>query len=80
MQKTVFTLLLLISFSSSTFASDESSSVELIRSGVSFGTVLAVVISWSRNKSLLLAILHGIFGWLYVIFYALFLPSESNFK
>lgn len=39
--------------------------------GVGLGTIVAVVISWSRNKSVLWAILHGIFGWLYVIYYAL---------
>jgi hypothetical protein len=37
--------------------------------GVGLGTVIAVAISWSRNRSVLLAILHGIFGWLYVIYY-----------
>ncbi len=36
--------------------------------GVGLGTIIAVVISWSRNKSILWAILHGIFGWLYVIY------------
>lgn len=79
MQKTLLTLVFIL-FSIASFANNENSSVEIIKTGVSFGTVLAVVISWSRNKSLLLAIIHGIFGWLYVIYYALFLPSESNFK
>ena len=36
--------------------------------GVGLGTIIAVVISWSRNKSLLWAILHGILGWFYVIY------------
>ena len=36
--------------------------------GVGLGTIIAVVISWSRNKSILLAIIHGILGWLYVIY------------
>ena len=36
--------------------------------GVGLGTIIAVVISWSRNKSILWAILHGIFGWFYVIY------------
>ena len=44
--------------------------------GIGLGTIIAVVISWSRNKSILLAILHGILGWLYVI-YAL-LVSKKN--
>lgn len=39
---------------------------------VSFGlgNVIAAVISWTVNKSILWAILHGIFGWFYVIYYA----------
>jgi len=36
--------------------------------GVGLGTIIAVVISWSRNKSILWAIVHGILGWLYVIY------------
>ncbi len=43
--------------------------------GVGLGTVIAVVISWSRNKSILWAIIHGILGWLYVI-YALIFPKK----
>jgi len=35
-----------------------------------FGAVIAVVISWSLYKSIWWAILHGIFGWFYVIYYA----------
>ena len=36
--------------------------------GVGLGTIIAVVISWSRNKSIIWAILHGIFGWFYIIY------------
>jgi hypothetical protein len=36
--------------------------------GIGLGTIVAVVISWSRNKSILWAIIHGILGWLYVIY------------
>jgi hypothetical protein len=43
--------------------------------GVGLGTIIAVVISWGRNKSILLAIIHGILGWLYVI-YALIVPKK----
>ena len=43
----------------------------VISSGVSFGTCLATAISWSVNKSILWATLHGLFGWLYVIYYAI---------
>ena len=44
---------------------------EVVRSGVTFGSALAIAISWSVNKSLLWAIIHGLFSWLYVIYYAL---------
>ena len=43
--------------------------------GVGLGTIIAVVISWSRNKSILWAIIHGILGWLYVI-YALLVKNK----
>ena len=44
--------------------------------GVGLGTIIAVVISWSRNKSILWAIIHGILGWLYVI-YALIVGKKD---
>ena len=51
----------------------------IIKNGVSAGSVLAVVLSWERNKSILLAIVHGIFSWLYVIYFALTRkPSETK--
>jgi hypothetical protein len=34
-----------------------------IREGVGLGSIIAVVASWSRNQSILWAILHGIFSW-----------------
>ena len=41
--------------------------------GVSFGSALAIAISYSNNHSILWAIIHGIFGWIYVIYFALFI-------
>jgi hypothetical protein len=41
-----------------------------VRAGVGFGSALAIAISWSANHSILWAIIHGIFSWLYVIYYA----------
>jgi hypothetical protein len=41
------------------------------KAGIGFGTALAITISWSVNKSLFWAIVHGIFSWLYVIYFAL---------
>jgi hypothetical protein len=39
--------------------------------GVTFGSALAVAISWSQHESILWAIIHGFFSWFYVIYYAL---------
>ena len=44
---------------------------EVVRSGIGFGSALAMVISWTANKSLLWVIVHGLLSWLYVIYYAL---------
>ena len=38
--------------------------------GLTLGSALAVTISWSINKSILWAILHGGFSWAYVIYFA----------
>ena len=42
---------------------------EVVRGGISFGTALALVISWTANHSILWAIVHGILSWIYVIYY-----------
>jgi len=41
------------------------------KAGIGFGVALAITISWSANKSILWAILHGIFSWFYVIYYVI---------
>ena len=46
--------------------------VEGAKYGVSFGSAIAIAISYSANHSILWAIIHGILGWLYVIYFALF--------
>ena len=35
-----------------------------------FGSCLAMILSWSRNGSILLCIGHGITSWIYVIYFA----------
>ena len=40
--------------------------------GIGFGSALAITISYSANHSILWAIIDGILGWLYVIYFALF--------
>jgi hypothetical protein len=49
----------------------ESTQRAVIENGVGLGTVIAVVVSWHRNRSILWAILHGILSWIYVIYFAL---------
>lgn len=40
--------------------------------GVGIGNVLGIVLSWSVNKSILWAIIHGFLGWFYVIYHIIF--------
>ncbi len=44
---------------------------EVVRSGVGFGSALAIVISYTAHKSVLWAIIHGVFSWLYVAYFLL---------
>jgi hypothetical protein len=43
---------------------------QVVKAGTSFGSALAIAISWSVHKSILWAIIHGILSWIYVIYYA----------
>lgn len=43
----------------------------ITQSGVGLVSMIAVVTSWDRNRSLGYAILHWIFSWFYVIFFAI---------
>ena len=45
------------------------------KAGIGLGSAIAVAVSWSINKSLVWAIVHGVLGWLYVIYYALTRPG-----
>lgn len=44
---------------------------EAARAGISFGSALAIAISWSVNHSVIWAIIHGFFSWLYVLYYVI---------
>ncbi len=48
-------------------------------SSIGFGAVLAIVMSWTANKAILWAIIHGILGWIYVVYYLLFHHDWSWF-
>jgi len=43
---------------------------EVVRSGIGFGSALAMVISWSLHQSILWAMIHGALSWFYVIYFA----------
>ena len=43
----------------------------IVKNGVGFGSALAIAISWSEHKSILWAIIQGLFSWFYVIYFAL---------
>jgi ABC-type Fe3+-siderophore transport system permease subunit len=42
-----------------------------IKSGIGFGSALAIVISYTAHQSVLWAIIHGFLGWLYVLYFVL---------
>ena len=41
-------------------------------SGIGIGSVIAIILSWTSNHSILWCILHGILSWFYVIYYVVF--------
>lgn len=45
------------------------------QTGIGLGSAIAVAISWSLHKSIIWAIVHGFFGWFYVVYYALTRPG-----
>jgi hypothetical protein len=45
--------------------------MESAKYGVSFGSALAIAISYTNNHSILWAIIHGILSWIYVVYFAL---------
>ena len=50
------------------------SNTTVTSSGISLGAAIAVAISYTANKSILWAILHGLLSWLFVIYAAIFYP------
>ena len=43
---------------------------EVVKTGITFGSALAIAVSWHTNQSILWAILHGFLSWLYVVYFA----------
>ncbi|NLB20328.1 MAG: hypothetical protein GX829_05790 [Clostridium sp.] len=46
---------------------------DVIKSGITMGSALAMVISFTLNQSVLWAIIHGLLSWVYVVYYLLIL-------
>jgi hypothetical protein len=44
---------------------------DVAKHGITFGSALAITISWSQHSSIIWAIVHGFFSWLYVVYFAL---------
>ena len=79
MKDKVLILLMLLFTAVDIFAHDGSPSITnktIVKNGIGLGSVIAVVISWDRNKSILFAIIHGAFSWLYVIYFYFFLKED----
>lgn len=70
--KIAFLVLSLFMISSELFAEPVINAIKnkAVDGGIGLGSIIAVVASWSRNKSILWAILHGLMGWIYVVYFA----------
>lgn len=51
--------------------SDNKIAKKTVKEGISFGSALAMVISFVTWKSVGWAIIHGLLGWVYVIYFLL---------
>jgi hypothetical protein len=49
-----------------------STRVEATKTGITFGSALAMAISFNVNQSVLWALIHGVFSWFYVVYYVVF--------
>ncbi len=47
------------------------SSISVAQQGISMGSALAIVCSWQRNRSIILAAIAGLLSWFYVIYFAI---------
>ena len=71
-KQALFMTLVLIFVAITVQAEDSIVNKSILKDGVSLGSVIAAVISWDRNKSILLAIFHALLSWIYVIYAAFF--------
>ena len=75
MKKLLLTTLMILLVSTELFAHSKTNGY--IKTGVGLGSIIAVVVSWERNKSVLFSVIHGIFGWLYVLYFVLTRKPEE---
>jgi hypothetical protein len=47
------------------------SSKSNIGAGIGLGNIIAIVISWTANHSIIWALIHGLLGWIYIVYYVL---------
>jgi len=83
MNKTKLSLIFILLFSLECFSQQTANNgitQTAVKNGIGIGSVIAIVVSWDRNKSILYAILHGILGWLYVIYFVIVRESEEKNK
>ena len=48
------------------------STKQAAKGGIKFGTCLAMIISYTNWHSIFWAIIHGLLGWLYVVYFVIF--------
>ncbi len=48
------------------------------KNGLGIGTIIAMLASWDRNRSIRWAVLHAILGWGYVVYFAITRKSKSQ--
>lgn len=78
--KMAFLVILFWMISSVLFAqsTDNNLKSKVVDGGIGLGSIIAVVASWSRNKSILFAMLHGLLGWIYVVYFVLTREEDSE--
>ena len=83
MNKIKLTLIILILFSLECYSQQSGNygiNQNVVKNGIGIGSVIAIVVSWDRNKSILYALLHGILGWLYVVYFIIVRESEEKYE
>lgn len=45
-----------------------------VKHGIGLGSVIAAILSWTTNHSVLYAIIHGILSWFYVLYWLIERP------